>query len=300
MGKSGEEIWVDKYGRIKVQFYWDRQGNKDEKSSCWIRVSQPWAGKNWGSMWIPRIGQEVVVDFLEGDPDRPLITGRVYNADETVPYTLPDHQTVSTFKSRSSKGGGGDNYNEIRFEDKKDSEQIFINAEKDMDLRVENDSREYVGSNRHLIVTNDQRRKVDGDKHGHVKGKHVEAIDGDESLTVKRRPGRIQDRWKGQSRPSRPRHMNEKFGENWASEKPCKTIHIKAGMTLILEAGMQLSLKGPGGFVDIGPAGVTIQGTMVLINSGGAAGSGPDANPQSPDAPKDPDKADDGTKFTKS
>ena len=159
VGKSGEEIWVDKYGRIRVQFYWDRQGKKDEKSSCWIRVSQPWAGKNWGSMWIPRMGQEVIVDFLEGDPDRPLITGRVYNAEETVPYTLPDHQTVSTFKSRSSKGGGDDNYNEIRFEDKKGSEQIFINAEKDMDLRVENDSREFVGSNRHLIVTRISSRK---------------------------------------------------------------------------------------------------------------------------------------------
>src|SRR5208283_2427049 len=114
VGKQGEEIWVDKYGRVTVQFYWDRQGKKDEKSSCWIRVSQPWAGKTWGAMWIPRMGQEVIVDFLEGDPDRPLITGRVYNADEVVPYTLPDHQTVSTFQSRSSKGGGSANYNEFR------------------------------------------------------------------------------------------------------------------------------------------------------------------------------------------
>jgi type VI secretion system secreted protein VgrG len=295
VGKSGEEIWVDKYGRIKVQFYWDRQGKKDDKSSCWIRVSQPWAGKDWGGMWIPRMGQEVIVDFLEGDPDRPLITGRVYNADETVPYALPAHQTVSTMKSRSSKGGGDGNYNEIRFEDKKGSEQIFINAEKDMDLRVENDSREFVGSNRHLIVTKDQLEETDGDKYEHVKGKHVEAVDGDESLKVtgdqKIQIGGNQSLQVGQT-------LNEKFGQSWASET-VQTVHIKSGMTLILEAGMQLSLKGPGGFVDIGPTGVSIQGTMVLINSGGAAGSGPGASPQSPESPKAPDKADDGSKFGK-
>src|SRR5579864_4675968 len=139
VGKSGEEIWVDKYGRVKVQFYWDRLGQKDENSSCWIRVSQPWAGKGWGAVWIPRIGQEVVISFLEGDPDRPLITGRVYNADQTTPYALPDHQTVSTFMSKSSKGGASGNYNEIRFEDKAGAEQIFINAERDMDQRVEVD-----------------------------------------------------------------------------------------------------------------------------------------------------------------
>ncbi len=295
VGKSGEEIWVDKYGRLKVQFYWDRQGKKDENSSCWIRVSQNWAGKNWGAMWIPRIGQEVIVDFLEGDPDRPLITGRVYNAEETVPYSLPDHQTVSTLKSRSSKGGASANYNEIRFEDKKDSEQIFVNAEKDMDLRVENDSREYVKNDRHLIVHNNQHELVEADKHGHVKGKHNEAIDSDMSLKV---GGDVKEQVAGNASLQVGQSMNEKVGQTWAAEAG-QTIHIKAGMTLVLEAGMQLSLKGPGGFVDIGPAGVTIQGTMVLINSGGAAGSAPDANPQNPDAPKDPDTADDGTKFTK-
>ena len=118
---------------MKVQFYWDRQGKKDENSSCWIRVSQDWAGKNWGAMWIPRIGQEVIVDFLEGDPDRPLITGRVYNAEQMCPTICRPTRRVSALKSRSSKGGGSANYNEICFEDKKDSEQIFIHAEKDMD-----------------------------------------------------------------------------------------------------------------------------------------------------------------------
>ncbi len=184
VGKQNEEIWTDSYGRIKVQFYWDRVGTKDENSSCWLRVSQPWAGKGWGAIWIPRIGQEVIVSFLEGDPDHPFISGRVYNADQTVPYELPANQTRSTFMSRSSKGGSASNYNEVRFEDKKGSEQIFINAEKDMDHRVENDSREYIGNNRHLIVNSSQFELVNTDKHGHVKGKHNEKIESDKSLQV--------------------------------------------------------------------------------------------------------------------
>jgi type VI secretion system secreted protein VgrG len=295
VGKSGEEIWVDKYGRVIVQFYWDRVGQENEQSSCWVRVSQPWAGKNWGAIWTPRVGQEVIVSFLEGDPDRPLITGRVYNAEQVVPYELPNHQTVSTFKSRSSKGGGSENYNEIRFEDQKGSEQIFINAEKDMDLRVENDSREYVGANRHLIVQTNQQEMVRADKHGHVKGNHLEKIDGDMSLKV---GGDRNEKVEGGYSLNVGMSVDEKVGMKRATEAGTE-IHLKAGMTVVIEAGVQLSLKGPGGFVDIGPAGVTIQGTMVLINSGGAAGSGSGASPKSPKDPKDPDEADDGGNFTK-
>jgi type VI secretion system secreted protein VgrG len=184
VGKSGEEIWTDKYGRVKVQFYWDRVGTDDENSSCWIRVSSPWAGQNWGAISLPRIGQEVIVDFLEGDPDRPIIMGRVYNASQMPPYTLPDNQTRSTTQSRSSKGGGAANYNEIRFEDLKGSEQIFINAEKDMDHRVENDSREYIGNNRHLVVNASQFEQVNTDKHLQVGGKQNEQITSDESHQV--------------------------------------------------------------------------------------------------------------------
>src|SRR5882672_4743229 len=292
VGKSGEEIWVDKYGRVIVQFYWDRLGQKNEQSSCWVRVSQPWAGKNWGAIWTPRIGQEVIVSFLEGDPDRPLITGRVYNAEQIVPYELPAHQTVSTFKSRSSKGGGSDNYNEIRFEDDKGNEQIFINAEKDMDLRVENDSREYVGANRSLIVKTDQKEKVHGDKHGQVQGNHLEQIGGDMSLKI---GGNQNEKVSGGLSLDVGMSVDEKVGMKKAVDAGME-IHLKAGMTVVIEAGVQLSLKGPGGFVDIGPAGVTIQGTMVLINSGGAAGSGSGASPKDPKDPKDPDEADDGTK----
>ena len=122
VGKSGEDIWTDKYGRVKVQFHWDRYGKSDENSSCWVRVSHPWAGKNWGAIAIPRIGQEVVVDFLEGDPDQPLITGRVYNADQMPPYALPDNMTQTGILTRSSKDGSAKTCNELRFEDKKDAE----------------------------------------------------------------------------------------------------------------------------------------------------------------------------------
>ena len=138
-GKSGEEIWTDKYGRIKVQFHWDQLGKKDENTTCWIRVAQSWAGKSWGAWTLPRIGQEVVVSFLDGDPDRPLVTGCVYNGENSLPYALPDNQTRSTLKSNSSKQGEG--YNEIRFEDKKDSEEIFVHARKDMNIEVEKGNR---------------------------------------------------------------------------------------------------------------------------------------------------------------
>jgi type VI secretion system secreted protein VgrG len=143
VGKSGEEIWTDKYGRIKVQFHWDQKGTNDENSSCWIRVAHGWAGKSWGQMFLPRLGQEVVVSFLDGDPDRPLVTGSVYNAEQTVPYTLPDDQTKSTIKSNVSKGGGG--FNEIRFEDKKDSEEIFVQAQKDANVVINNNETRKVG-----------------------------------------------------------------------------------------------------------------------------------------------------------
>jgi len=154
VGKTGEEIWTDEYGRVKVQFHWDREGKTDENSSCWIRVAQLWAGNTWGGLHIPRIGQEVVVEFLEGDPDRPLITGRVYNGAQMPPYTLPANATQSGIKSRSSKNGVAANFNELRFEDKKDAEQVYFHAEKDFDRVVENNDTLKVGF----------EKKLDGDQ----------------------------------------------------------------------------------------------------------------------------------------
>ena len=158
VGPSGEEIYTDKYGRVKVQFIWDREGKRDENSSCWVRVSQPWAGNSWGAIFIPRIGQEVLVDFFEGDPDRPIITGRVYDGNNMPPYELPSNMTQSTIKSNSSKGGGG--FNELRFEDKKDAEEIFLHAQKDWTIAIENDKNQTVGNNETLSVGNDRTKSV--------------------------------------------------------------------------------------------------------------------------------------------
>ncbi|MFO0888042.1 MAG: type VI secretion system tip protein TssI/VgrG [Isosphaeraceae bacterium] len=175
-GPGGEEIYVDKYGRVKVQFFWDRKGKKDEKSSCWIRVAEQWAGKNWGLVCNPRIGQEVLVDFLEGDPDRPLITGRVYNAEQMPPYDLPANMTQSGIKSRSSKGGSPANYNELRFEDKKGSEMVTLHAEKDQTIEVENDESHWVG--------HDRSKTVDNDETSHIKHDRTETVDNNETITV--------------------------------------------------------------------------------------------------------------------
>jgi type VI secretion system secreted protein VgrG len=285
VGKAGEEIWVDKYGRVKVQFHWDRESQANETSSCWIRVSQLWAGKNWGAMWIPRIGQEVIVDFLEGDPDQPIITGRVYNAVEMPPYGLPGEQTKSTIKSYSSKGGGG--FNEIRFEDKKGSEQVFIHAQNRQDNRVRGNSYEFVGGKRHLIVKKDQLEKVEGDQHLIVKGDQLDMIEGEQHLHVKRN----QNEKVGVDKSlTVGNNYQAKVGMKQALEAG-QEIHLKGGMKVVIEAGMQLTIKGPGGFVDIGPAGVTIQGTLVNINSGGAAGVGSGSSPTAPNDPKEAEEA---------
>jgi type VI secretion system secreted protein VgrG len=150
VGKKGEEIWTDKYGRVMVQFHWDQRGKNDENSGCWIRVAQGWAGKQWGSLFLPRVGQEVIVSFLEGNPDRPIITGAVYNAQHLVPYALPQEQTKSTIKSNSSKGGKG--FNEIRFEDKKDQEEIYVHAQKDLTCQVLNNETNTVRQNRTVTI----------------------------------------------------------------------------------------------------------------------------------------------------
>jgi type VI secretion system secreted protein VgrG len=176
VGPAGEEIYTDKYGRVKVQFHWDRRGRKDENSSCWIRVSHPWAGKNWGAIATPRIGQEVIVDFLEGDPDQPIITGRVYNAEQMPPYDLPANKTQTGIKSRSSKGGSPANFNEIRLEDLKGSEQLFIHAEKNQDIEVENDETHWVG--------HDRKKTIDHDETNHIKHDRTETVDNNETITV--------------------------------------------------------------------------------------------------------------------
>ncbi|MFW6241722.1 MAG: type VI secretion system Vgr family protein, partial [Thermodesulfobacteriota bacterium] len=189
-GPAGEEIHTDEHGRVKVQFHWDREGKRDENSSCWIRVSQGWAGASWGAMYIPRIGHEVIVDFLEGDPDRPIVTGRVYHGQNQPPYPLPGEKTKSTLKSNSSLGGGG--YNEFRFEDKKGEEEIYLHGQKDWSIVIENDKNQTVGRDETLFVGNDRAKSVGNDqsetigvnKTISVGVNHTETVGGNMSQTV--------------------------------------------------------------------------------------------------------------------
>ena len=276
VGKSGEEIWTDKYGRIKVQFFWDRQGKCDENSSCWIRVAQGWAGKGWGMIHIPRIGQEVIVSFLEGDPDRPIISGSVYNAGHMAPYNLPDEQTKSALKSMSSKGGGG--FNEIRFEDKKGSEQVFLHAEKDIDVRVKNDRREWIGRDRHLIVARDKVEKIARDSHSEIARDRIQKIGRDHHLEI---DGKAAVQITGSSSLCVTGDVIEQFQGSHTSQVS-QNLYLKA-MQIIIEAATGITLKVGGNFITIDPSGVAISGMpAVLINSGGAALSGSDSALVSP------------------
>jgi type VI secretion system secreted protein VgrG len=289
VGKSGEEIWTDAYGRVKVQFFWDRAGKMDENSSCWIRVAQTWAGKGWGAIHTPRIGQEVIVDFLEGDPDRPIITGRVYNADQTVPYTLPGEQTKSTVKSMSSKGGGG--FNEIRMEDKKGSEQVFIHGEKDEDIRIKNDAREWIGQDRSLIVTRDRMNKIGRDDHDTIARDHIEKVGRDHHLDI---DGKEAIKITGSHSLQVTGDVIEVFSGN-QSTQVTQNLYIK-GMQVVIEAMTGLTIKQGANFITMDPSGIAISGTpIVQINSAGSALSGSAGSAVSPLSPTDPAVADDAT-----
>jgi type VI secretion system secreted protein VgrG len=184
VGESGDEITVDQYGRVKVQFHWDRVGTNDENSSCWVRVAQLWAGSGWGGIHIPRIGQEVIVDFLEGDPDRPIITGRVYNADNMPPYALPDNKTQSGIKSRSTLGGAPSNFNELRFEDKKGSELVNLQAEKDLTSLVKHDEDRNIGHDRTTEIAHDETITVGNNRTESVAKQESITIGGDRQESV--------------------------------------------------------------------------------------------------------------------
>lgn len=182
VGPVGEEIHTDEFGRVKVHFHWDRYDASNEKSTAWVRVSQPWAGKGWGGYFIPRIGQEVMVEFLNGDPDRPIVTGRVYNDDQPIPYKSP---TQSGFKTRSTPGGGPANYNEIQFEDKKGAENINIHAERNMSRSVEVDDSTTVDRDQSVTVKRDQTEHVDRDRKSTVTRNETTMVAVDQKNTVK-------------------------------------------------------------------------------------------------------------------
>jgi type VI secretion system secreted protein VgrG len=301
VGPKGDEIYPDKFGRVKVQFHWDRAGKYDEDSSCWIRVSQAWAGKGWGAVSLPRIGQEVIVDFLEGDPDQPIITGRVYNGEEMPPYPLPGEMTKTVLKTNSSKGGDG--FNEFRFEDKKGEEQIFIHAEKNLDIRVKNNEYETVTKDFHLIVEQDKFEQTKNDHHETVDRDYAQAVGRDHHLKVS---GKQALEVTGSRSLKVSGDVAEQFGQNYSSQVSM-AAYLKAGMTIVLEAPTGITLKCGGNSVVLDPSGVTIaasglvtiQGSMVMINSGpgsppaqGQAGSL--VPPMKPKPVDEADKADPG------
>jgi len=234
VGPAGEEIYTDRYGRVKVQFHWDRAGARNERSSCWIRVSQPWAGKRWGMMTIPRVGQEVIVDFLEGDPDQPIITGRVYNAEQAPPYALPANQTQSGIKTHSSAAGGSANFNELRFEDEKGAEQVFMHAERNYDVVIKNDASHSVGHNASLVIGADRRLSV---------GRN-------ESIII----GGNQDCNVGASRSV---HVGS-----------VDSLHV--GKSLLIEAGESITIKTGSASISLRKDGsVTINGTSFKVGVSG-------------------------------
>ena len=250
-GPEGEEIHCDEHGRVKVRFPWDRYSDDDQHSSAWLRVSQGWAGGQYGFMALPRIGHEVIVEFLDGDPDQPIITGRTYHATHTPPYALPEHKTRTTLKTRTHKGEGS---NELRFEDEGTKEHIYIHAQKNLDLLTENDRTEVVHNNSHFTVDNERFRHIKTNTHATIDGEKRQQVGGDSSLSI------------GAT-------YHQKIATAMLSEAGSE-VHYKAGSKVVLDAGAELTLSAGGSFLKLDASGVTLSGPSIRINSGGAPGSG--------------------------
>ncbi len=274
VGPPGEEVHVDEHGRVKVQFHWDRQGALDESSSCWIRVSQMWAGNGFGAMFLPRIGHEVIVDFLEGDPDRPLITGRIYTGFNKPPYTLPDEKTKSTIKSDTSPGGGGSN--ELRFEDAKGREELYLHAQKDLKIAVENDKLQTIGHDESLevvhdrvkLVKHDEREEIKHDRTIKVGNDHTEEIAADMQLTV---GANLSTTVRGGQSVSVKENITESAGKNIVFQAG-KHLTITTGENVNLSSGKITNVVvGDKMTIACGAATVTIQSSgAVTIQTGGA------------------------------
>ncbi|WP_295436990.1 type VI secretion system Vgr family protein [uncultured Thiodictyon sp.] len=279
VGKAGEEIWTDQYGRVKVQFHWDRYGKRDEQSSCWLRVSQPWAGKGWGGISIPRIGQEVIVDFLEGDPDQPIITGRVYNAAAMPPYGLPAGAVVSGIKSQTHKGAG---YNEIAMNDTAGSELLRVNAQYDQSTNVNHDRTETIGNDQSVSIVNNRTDQVGVDAKEDiganlslaVGANRKESVGGNDSLSVggnktetisiasAETVGAVKALSVGAAyQISVGAAMNTTVGLA-SFEQVGVNKHILAGSKIVFECG--------GGKITIASSGkITIEGTEIAIKASG-------------------------------
>jgi len=271
VGPPGQEMYTDAHGRVRVQFRWDREGALDERSSCWLRVSQGWAGAGFGMFALPRVGQEVLVGFDDGDPDQPIIVGRVCNALNPAPLRLPAEQTQSVWRSASSPGGEG--YNEIRFDDRKGNELVA--------MRAERDRRTSVGLDEALSVGRHRTKTIGGDESARTDGKLVMYVGEDGHLTF---GGALRERVGGTRSLTVEGDQHAEVGGDAAMEAG-RAIHVRAGTKLVLEGG-DVTLRGPGGFIRIDASGVTINGATVRIQEGGAApGEGCGAHPELPVVP---------------
>ncbi|MCP8467667.1 type VI secretion system tip protein VgrG [Pseudomonas sp. ZM23] len=268
-GPPGEEIHCDAYGRVKVQFHWDRDGKLDDKSSCWVRVASGWAHDGYGHVVIPRVGMEVLVSYLEGDPDQPLVHGCLPNKLRPVPYALPEHKTRSVFKTNSSRGGGGSN--ELRIEDRKGAEQIYIHAQRDQDIAVEHNESHWVGHNR--------KKTVDHDETVHIGNNRTETVDGNEKITVHKNRSKTVDK-----------HQTDHIRRNWSiTVDRMKTETVKltylqnVGLAKMMNIGTVYSqnvglhlntIVGMNQVESIGRNRRTTIGTSMTLDVGGAPASG--------------------------
>lgn len=316
---SGDDSYLDKFGRVCVQFWWDRTRKPNTTDNTLLRVAQQWAGKGWGTYFWPRLDDEVLIDFIDGDPDAPIVVGSLYNGTNMPRYDPASQYTRAGILTQSSKNGAAANANELRFDDLKGSEQIFMNAEKDLDIHVENDWHNQIDNDHHVTikgnhydsiektshskVTKDRMEEVGGGAHQKIAGNYAEEIGGDSGEKV---GGNHLMSIGGKSHIAVGTDCNEKIGQNYSlhvgqnagvkvgmnyAVDAGMEAHVKGGLTVVIESGMNLCLKGAGGFITIGPAGIAISGTMVMINSGGAAvaGTAPTiVDPQAPAAPTAP------------
>ncbi len=304
VGKAGEQLWVDEFGRIKVQFHWDRGDQRNENCSCWVRVAQPLAGQRWGAVFLPRIGQEVVVEFLDGNPDRPLVTGSLYNGGMRPPYTLPAQVARSGIKSQSL--GAEDVYNELRFEDKDGAEQLLFHAGRNQDITVRNDAFERIGNDFHHKVGGDAYRQVMKDAHEHIEGELNGRVGADYSLDV---GGEHISEVKGSYSLDVGADHQVKLGGGQSLDVAAdsdtrvggkfklgaSSIDLKGNQTITLEAGQTLVLKAGASTLELGPKGVAINGAVVTIDGKGKVdiNGGGESSSASAEAPtlKKPQKA---------
>ncbi len=262
VGPKGEEIYTDEFGRVKVQFHWDREGERNENSSCFIRVMQPWAGAGWGTSFIPRIGMEVVVNFFDGDPDRPVVTGSVYNGDNKQPF---DSRTQSGIRTRSSRSGSSSNFNELRFDDNKDSEQIYLHAEKNLDTQVENNETLTIDVDRIKTIGNNESSSIGKDRNKTVGENQAESIGSNKTIDV----GSNHSETIGKNKTldvgvdhteSVGKNMSISIGDN-LTENVGRKINIDAGDQIVLRTGSASIAMKSNGDITIKGNNITIQGS---------------------------------------